>query len=84
MMIACGIVFELPIVIVVLSWIGIIHSSYMRKYRRYAIVILLAVAAIITPTTDAFTMITVALPLIVLYEISIILAMIIEKRKSSR
>ena len=84
MMIACGIVFELPIVIVVLSWIGIIHSSHMRKYRRYAIVILLALSAIITPTTDAFTMITVALPLIILYEISIILAMIIEKRKSSR
>jgi len=71
-------------VIVVLSWVGIIHSSYMKKYRRYAIVILLALAAIITPTTDAFTMITVALPLIILYEISIILAMIIEKRKSSR
>jgi len=83
MMIACGIVFELPIVIVVLSWVGIIHSSHMRKYRRYAIVILLALSAIITPTTDAFTMITVALPLIILYEISIILAMIIEKRKSS-
>jgi len=84
MMIACGMVFELPIIIIVLSWIGLIHSSLMKKYRRYAIVILMALSAIITPTTDAFTMIVVALPLIVLYEISIILALIIEKRKSAR
>src|SRR5207244_3187870 len=66
-----GIVFELPIVIYFLTKIGIITPAFMRKYRRHAVVITLILAAIITPTSDATTMIFVSIPLYMLYEISI-------------
>lgn len=68
---AMGIVFEIP----VLSWffakLGLINDGYMRKYRRHAIVAILIVAAIITPTSDIFTLLLVSLPMYALYEGSI-------------
>ncbi len=66
-----GVVFELPVVCYVLGRMGIINRKMMSTYRRHAIVAILIVAAIITPTTDAFTLIVVALPIWMLYEISI-------------
>lgn len=81
MMLASGCVFELPVVIVIMSWMGIVRASFLRKYRRHAIILLFIFAAIITPP-DVFTMFMVALPLLLLYEISIILAAIIERRKA--
>lgn len=81
MMLASGCVFELPVVIVIMSWMGIVRAAFLRKYRRHAIILLFIFAAIITPP-DVFTMFMVALPLLLLYEISIILAAIIEKRKA--
>lgn len=81
MMLASGCVFELPVIIVVLSWMGIVRAAFLRKYRRHAIILLFIFAAIITPP-DVFTMFMVALPLLFLYEISIIISAIIEKRKT--
>ncbi len=66
-----GAVFELPIVIYFLTKIGLITPSFMRKFRRHAVVVILIVSAIITPTSDATTMVFVSLPLYLLYEISI-------------
>lgn len=66
-----GIVFELPVVAYVLSKIGFLTPAFMRHYRRHAIVVSLVVAAIVTPSTDAVTMLVIAVPIIVLYEISI-------------
>lgn len=74
-----GIVFELPIIIYFLARFGIITAAFMIKNRKYAIVVILIVAAVITPTTDIFTQMLVAIPLWVLYEVSIIVAKRVEK-----
>ena len=66
-----GTVFELPIVCWLLGVLGVLHRSTMRQYRRHAIVAILLVAAIITPTTDAMTLFVVSLPIWLLYEISV-------------
>lgn len=68
-----GIVFELPVVSWFLARIGLLHASLMRRYRRHAVVAILIVAAIITPTSDAFTLTLVALPILLLYEVSILI-----------
>ena len=66
-----GILFELPILAWFLSKLGIIDAAFMKKYRRHAIVVILIIAAIITPTTDVFTLTIVTLPIYLLYEVSI-------------
>ena len=68
---AMGIVFEIPILSWLFSKLGFLSADFMRKYRKHAIVIILAVAAIITPTSDVFTLSLVAFPMWVLYEVSI-------------
>lgn len=74
MMLGCGIVFELPMIIYFLAKLGIITAAFMRLYRRHAIVIILILAAVITPSPDMFTMTLVAIPIYMLYELSIIVA----------
>ncbi|MDL2228436.1 twin-arginine translocase subunit TatC [Odoribacter sp. OttesenSCG-928-L07] len=74
-----GLVFEMPVVAYFFSKIGILKSALLKKYRKVAIVIILILAAIITPTTDIFTMILVALPLQLLYECSILVVKKVEK-----
>lgn len=73
MCIAMGTVFEIP----VLSWLfakmGFLSDGFMRRYRKHAIIIILIVAAIITPTSDVFTLSLVALPIWLLYELSILI-----------
>jgi len=81
MMLSFGIVFELPIIVVVLSRIGIINSKMMRHYRKYAIVLLLIASAIFTPGPDIFSMLVMAVPLLLLYEFSVYLAKIFEKKE---
>ena len=66
-----GILFELPILAWFLGKIGIIDASFMKKYRRHAVIVILIIAAIITPTTDIFTLTIVTLPIYLLYELSI-------------
>lgn len=79
-----GIVFELPIVIYILSKLGIMTPKFMRNSRRYATVIILIIAAVVTPTPDLFTMFTVSVPLFLLYEISIIVSSKVEKRRREK
>jgi len=67
-----GIMFELPVLAMILSRFGIVTRRFLRKYRRHAIVVVLVAAAIITPSADAFTMLMVAIPLYLLYELSIL------------
>ncbi|MBB3186348.1 twin-arginine translocase subunit TatC [Microbacter margulisiae] len=69
-LISIGAVFELPILVYLLSRLGILKRSFMRKYRRHAIVVIFIIAGIITPA-DPFTMLAVCLPLVLLYEASI-------------
>jgi sec-independent protein translocase protein TatC len=66
-----GIVFELPVVSWILGRMGLVNARMMQSMRRHAIVAILVIAAIITPTTDAFTLFIVALPIWLLYEVSI-------------
>ena len=71
MSLVMGVVFELPVVCGLLGHMGLINNRMMSEYRRHAIVAILIVAAIITPTTDMFTLFVVALPIYLLYEFSI-------------
>lgn len=77
---ATGLVFELPIVIYFLSKFGIVSPTMLRDYRRYAIVIILFIAAIVTPP-DVISQILVSIPLIILYEISIFISKFVYKKQ---
>ncbi len=72
MSISMGIVFEMPILAWLFGKMGFLNSSIMKNYRRHAIVIILIVAAVLTPTSDIFTLMLVSLPMYLLYEASII------------
>jgi len=65
-----GLIFELPLVAWLLGNVGILHRNFFKTYRRHAIVVLLVLAAVITPTGDPFTLMIVFLPIYMLYEIS--------------
>ncbi len=79
MILIMGVVFEMPALIAILSGMGIISRTLLKKYRKYAFTILLIVAAIITPSGDAFTLFVVAIPLYLLYELSILVSRDINK-----
>lgn len=76
-----GILFQMPLLVMVLTKIGIVTAKFLKKYRRHAFVILLIGAAIITPTTDPFSLTIVMLPLYFLYEASIVIASRINRRQ---
>jgi sec-independent protein translocase protein TatC len=78
---ACGVAFQLPIVVFVLSKAGIVSPKFMREYRRHSVVVLLVIAAIITPSPDIYSQILVALPLYVLYELSILVSARVERAR---
>ena len=79
-MLATGVTFELPIIVYFLSKLGIITPKFLISYRRHAIVVILIIAAIITPP-DVFSQTLVAIPLLLLYEISIVVAKVIYKKR---
>lgn len=70
-LLTAGLVFELPFISYVLSKIGLLTPAFMRFYRKHAIITLLIVAAIVTPSTDLVTQLVIAVPMILLYELSI-------------
>ncbi len=80
MSLVMGVVFELPVVCGLMGKMGLINGHLMAQYRRHALVAILIVAAIITPTTDAFTLFVVAVPIYLLYELSILIVRIITKQ----
>ncbi|GGH05089.1 twin-arginine translocase subunit TatC [Sphingobacterium alkalisoli] len=77
----CGVIFLLPILIFILSKLGLMTPQFMRASRRYAIVIILVIAAIITPTADVITLLTVSAPMFILYEISIMVSANVLRKK---
>lgn len=77
--VASGIIFELPIIIYFLAKLGLVTPDFLRKYRRYAIVIILILAAIVTPP-DIPSQIIVSIPILLLYEVSILIAAIVAKK----
>ncbi len=80
-MLAAGVIFELPMLSFFLSKIGILTPQFMRKFRRHSIVGILIVAAILTPGTDPLAQVLLAIPLVLLYEISIFVSKFSQKKE---
>jgi sec-independent protein translocase protein TatC len=76
-----GASFEFPLVIVILVWLGLMTTAFLRKYRRHAIVVIFIIAAVVTPTPDPINQTFFALPLYLLFEIAIFVSSRVEKRK---
>lgn len=80
---ASGVIFELPIVVFFLTRIGLVTPQFMKKYRRHSLVAILILAAIITPP-DVFSQVLVSIPLIVLYEVSIFISKGVIRRQKAK
>jgi sec-independent protein translocase protein TatC len=78
--IACGLFFELPIIIYFLSKLGLVTPEFLRNYRKYSIVIILIVAAIVTPP-DVVSQVIVSIPMMIIYELSIYISVFVNKNK---
>ena len=82
LILGCGIAFELPILAYVLAKIGLVTSTFLKKYSKYAFVLILVISAVITPSPDITSQIIVALPLLLLYWISIQLVARVDRKKA--
>lgn len=82
LVLGCGIAFELPVLAYVLAKIGIISAALLRKSRKYAFVVILIVAAVITPSPDWTSQTIVAIPLLILFELSVVIAARVDKQKA--
>jgi len=80
LVLACGIMFQLPVVVYFLTKAGIITPEFLRTYRKHAIVVILVISALITPP-DVISQILMCLPLLFLYEVSIVVASAIKKKE---
>ena len=76
-----GATFQFPLLILLLVWLGIVNTAFLRKYRRHVIVLIFVVSAIVTPSIDPFIQTLMAVPLCALYEIAVILSSRMEKRR---
>jgi sec-independent protein translocase protein TatC len=83
-MIAFGVLFELPVVVMLLSLVGLVTPEFLRHYRRHAIVVLTIVAAVVTPGDVVSITIMLMVPLIILYELSIYLSALIARRRKAK
>jgi sec-independent protein translocase protein TatC len=84
LVIGVGGAFEFPLVVVLLVWLGIMSTAFLRKYRRHAIIAIFVIAAIITPTPDPINQTIFAAPLYILFEIAILVSARIEKKREGR
>jgi sec-independent protein translocase protein TatC len=83
MMLGFGVVFEIPVIVAFLAMIGVVTPEFLAKYRRHAIIVNVIVAALITPTGDPFNLALMAIPMIVFYEVGIIAARIVGKKRKA-
>jgi sec-independent protein translocase protein TatC len=75
-----GVVFELPVIIYVLAFLGVVTTAQLRTYRRFAAVAVVVIAALITPTGDPINLLLLAVPMYLLYEVGVILSRFVPKR----
>jgi sec-independent protein translocase protein TatC len=81
-MIAFGLVFQLPMVVIFLTQLGLVSSRLLVKHFRYAVVLSFVVAAVLTPTTDPLSLVAMVLPMLLLYGLSILAAKGVELRQA--
>ncbi len=79
---AFGVIFELPLVMMVLGMVGLVKSDFLFKYQRHAFVVCLIIAAVITPTGDAVNLSLMAGPMLLCYELGVLLVWLVEKRRA--
>lgn len=84
MMLAFGIGFEFPILLIFLEMAGVLSSAALRKGRRYAVVGICVLVAVITPSGDPISMLMLSVPMVIFYEVSIIAGRVIERRRAAR
>jgi sec-independent protein translocase protein TatC len=84
MCLAFGIVFEVPIAILALTALGLITPQFLSKYRRHAVIICIVTAALITPGADPYSLFALAVPLYVLFEVSVFVAQFAYRRREKR
>jgi sec-independent protein translocase protein TatC len=77
-----GLLFQLPVVIFFLTKIGIVTPTFLRKYRKHAVIIILIIGAIVTPTADPLSQSLISIPLYLLYEISILISASVVRKKA--
>jgi sec-independent protein translocase protein TatC len=83
-LLTAGLVFELPFISYVLSKIGFLTPAFMKFYRKHAFVAMLIIAAVITPSTDLVTQMVIAIPMIILYEISIFISASVQRNRNRK
>lgn len=83
MMLAFGVGFEFPVLLVALQLVGILQPSQLAGFRRYAVLLILIVAAIITPSGDPITLLALAVPMYLLYEVSILIGWVVARRRAA-
>ena len=80
LLLAFGIIFELPLILTLLAMIGVVDHKFLSKYRRHAIVLNVIVAAVVTPTGDPFNLALMALPMLLCYELGVLGAWLFGKK----
>ncbi len=83
MLLGCGAAFELPVILSLLGWLGLIGARGMWRFNRYALVLAAAGAALLTPGSDAYSQLMLAGPLFLLYNVSIAIVWVIERRRKN-
>jgi sec-independent protein translocase protein TatC len=81
---AFGVIFELPLVMALLSLLGVVRASFLLKYQRHAFVVCLIAAAVLTPTGDAVNLALMVVPMFLCFELGVLAAWVIEKRRDRR
>ena len=84
MCVAFGLIFEVPIAVLALTALGIVTPAFLNKYRRHAVIICLVAAAFITPGADPYSLFALAIPLYLLYELSVFLAFFVHRKRKKR
>jgi sec-independent protein translocase protein TatC len=82
LLLAFGVIFELPLVMALLGVVGLINSRWLMKYQRHALVVCIILAAIVTPTGDVVNLSLMAGPMLLCYELGVLAVWIIEKRRA--
>ncbi len=84
LVLGCGLLFQFPVVVYFLTKIGMVTPTLMRTYRRHAVVVIIVLGAVVTPSADPFSLTIISLPLYILYEISIFTSVVVLRKKLKR